>query len=219
MGSPHEEAGLECTSCHGQGTEIGHGGEEEPWFNHTFWIYNTFYPYNQTEPMVCGTCHTGESFDWAVSQLELIQNSTVDLLITVTQLIEEANATITTANQTSGVDQAKIDEALALFEEAENLSNYVEDDEAGGFHNPEALTEAAQLATEAKTLATSAIATANLETQISTLEGDVENLEERIDSLESAAATVPYLYAGLGLAIGFIVGAAILYAVVWRRKP
>lgn len=217
-GSSHEEAGVECASCHGQGTQLFHGSEES-WYNHTFQIYNTFYPYNQTEPMVCGTCHTGESFDWAVSQLELIQNSTVDLLITVTQLIDEANATITTANQTSGVDRTKIEEAQTLFEAAVNYAMYVENDGSEGFHNPDALTEAAQLATEAKTLATSAIATANLETQISTLEGDVENLEERIDSLESAAATVPYLYAGLGLAIGFIVGAAILYAVIGRRKP
>ncbi len=216
--SPHEEAGVECVSCHGQGTHYAHGGVSS-YFNHTFAIFNTFYPYNQTEPMVCGTCHTGESFEWAVSQLELIQNSTVDLLITVTQLIDEANVTITTANQTSGVDITKIEEAQTLFEAALNYAMYVENDGSGGFHNPDALTEAAQLATQAKTLATSAIATANLETQISTLEGDVENLEERINSLESTVATVPYLYAGLGLAIGFIVGAAILYAVVWRRKP
>jgi len=215
--SPHEEAGLQCTSCHGQGTRLWHG-EEEPWFNHTFWIYNTFVPYNQTEPMVCSNCHTGESFDWAVSQLELIQNSTPNLIIAVTQLITEANASIILANQTSGVDQTKIAEALALFEEAETLVDNVEDDAAGGFHNPQALNEATQLATEAKSIAINAMTTANLNTQISTLQADIDNLEKRIDNLESTAATVPYLYGGIGLAIGFIIGAAIIF-VARRGKP
>jgi len=232
IGSPHEEAGLECTSCHGQGTHLSHG-EVSSWFNHTFAIYNTFYPYNQTEPMVCSNCHTGESFDWAVSQLELIQNSTPDLITTVTQLIDEAKAVITIANQTSGANQTKIAEALALIEEAETLVDYVEHESSGGFHNPQALSEATHLATEAELVAISARAEAlgetvtsleaerlilqaqisNLQNQTATLQDDIEDLEARIDDLESTAATVPYLYAGIGLAIGFIIGAAIIFLV------
>lgn len=244
IGSPHEEAGLECTSCHGQGTRLYHG-EEEPWFNHTLWIYNTFYPYNQTEPMVCSNCHAGDSFDWAVSQLEAIQTSTPDLITNVTQLIDEANATITIANQTSGVDQTKIDEALTLIEAAETLVNYVEHEASGGFHNTHALSEATQLATEAELIATSARAEAlgetvtsleaeraTLQTQISslqtqvtslqsqtaTLQSDIDSLEAKIDDLESTVATVPYLYGGIGLAIGFIIGAAIVFAVRRRKS-
>jgi len=231
--SPHEKAGLECASCHGQGTRLYHG-TEEPWFNHTFWIYNTFYPYNQTEPIVCSLCHTQT---WATSQLGVIQDLTTQLITNVTHAIDNAKATITIANQTSGVNQTKIDDALAMVETAEDYVHYVENDRSEGFHNPEQtfaiLSEAAWLAREAESTALNARAEAlsgdvttlgaqvsslqnqvtSLQNQTSTLQADIESLEAKIDELQSTAATVPYLYGGIGLTIGFIIGAAIVFLV------
>ncbi len=222
---------MECTSCHGKGTHLSHGHVSDL-VNHTWRLYGTHYPYNQTaaeEPVVCSTCHTQS---WATSQLGVIQSLTTELITNVTQAIENAKTSIDVANQTSGANQTKIALATDMVETAEDYIDDVERDSSEGFHNPEKTTamlgQAAHLANGAQSLAFEALASeattleaqvASLENQTSTLQTDIENLQDRIDSLESTAATVPYLYAGLGLAIGFIVGVAILYAVVWRRKP
>ncbi len=225
--SPHEKAELECASCHGQGTRLFHG-REGSWFNHTFQIYNTFYPYNQTEPLVCSSCHTQS---WATSQLGVIQGLTTELITNVTQAIENAKESIDTANQTSGVSQENIAEAQAMIETAEDYVHFVENDHSEGFHNPEQtfaiLGEAAHLANEAQLIVFESLAgqTSTLEDQVSslqnqitslqnqttTLQTDIENLEAKIDDLESASAMAPYLYGGLGLAVGFIIGAAIIF--------
>ncbi len=234
-------AGLECTSCHGQGTHFGHGAVS-PMINHTWGVYGMYYPYNQTtaeEPIVCSTCHTQS---WATSQLGVIQGLTTELVTNVTQAIDNAKATLTIANQTSGVNQTEINQLLAMVEVAEDHIHDVERDSSEGFHNPEQtfaiLSAAAHLASEAESTALEARAAAlaseattlgtqvsslqnqvtSLQNQTSTLQSDIEGLEEKIGGLESAAETVPYLYGGLGLAIGFIVGAAIVF-LVRRGKP
>jgi len=239
--SAHFNAGLECTSCHGQGTHLAHGAVS-PMINHTWGVYGMYYPYNQTtaeEPIVCSTCHTQS---WATSQLGVIQGLTTELVTNVTQAIDKAKAAITIANQTSGVNQTKIGELLAMVEIAEDYIHDVERDSSEGFHNPEQtfaiLSAAAHLASEAKSTALEARAAAlasdvttlgaqvaslqnqvsSLQNTITTLQGDIAGLEAKIDSLESTAATVPYLYGGLGLAIGFIIGAAILFMVQRGKK-
>lgn len=235
---PHDMAGVECASCHGKGTRLFHG-DEEPWFNHTFRIYNTFYPFNQTEPIVCSSCHTQS---WATSQLGVIQGLTTEFITNVTQAIDDAKAAVTVANQTSGVNETKIDEAMSKVETAEGYVHYMENDGSQGFHNPEKtfkiLSTAAHLASEAESTALEARATAlaseattlkaqvsslqnqvtSLQNQTTTLQQDIANLEAKIDDLESTTATAPYLYGGIGLAIGFIIGAIIIFAVR-RRKP
>ncbi len=172
----------------------------------------------------------------------MIQGLTTELVTNVTQAIDNAKAAITISNQTSGVDQTEIDESLAMVETAEDYIHDVERDSSEGFHNPEQsfaiLSAAAHLASEAESTALEARAAAleseatsltaqvsslqtevtSLQNQTATLQDDIGSLEEKIDKLESTAATVPYLYGGLGLAIGFIVGAAIVF-VVRRGKP
>ncbi len=224
---PHDKAGLECVSCHGQGTHFAHGGVSD-YFNHTFQLYNTFYPYNQTDPIVCSSCHTQT---WATSQLGVIQGLTMELIANVTQAIDNAWDSIDVANQTSGVNQTKIDLAADMVETAEDYIHIVENDGSKGFHNPEetfaVLSEAAHLANEAQLVAFEALSSeattleaqvSSLQTQVKSLQNqtailqeDIGNLEAKIDDLESTNATVPYLYAGIGLAIGFIVGAAIIF--------
>jgi predicted CXXCH cytochrome family protein len=232
--SPHEKAGLECASCHGQGTRLFHGAEES-WFNHTFWIYNTFYPFNQTDPVVCSLCHTRS---WATSQLGVIQGLTTNLITNVTQAVDNAKTSINIANQTSGVNQTQIDLATSMVETAETYISSVENDRSEGFHNPEqtfaTLSEAAHLANKAQLLAFEALNSEkttleaqvlslqtqviSLQNQTATLQSSIDSLEAKIDSLESTVATIPYLYGGIGLAIGFIIGAAIIFAIR-KKKP
>lgn len=195
---PHELAGLDCTSCHGQGTRLWHGSESQ-WFNHTFWIYNTVYPYNQTDPMVCIQCHDQT---WASTQLGIIQGTFSEMMANVTTVIEEAEAAISEANTTSGVDQTKVDEAVALLSTAEDWLNFLEGDDSGGLHNPERswelFSDAYRLAFEAESIAQEAQQTA--------LSGEVTRVEGEL------ATSQTYLYVGalgaivVGLAIGMVVG-------------
>ncbi len=235
--SAHFKAGLECTSCHGQGTHFAHGHESAV-INHTWGIYGMHYPYNQTtaeEPIVCSTCHTQS---WATSQLGVIQSLTTELITNVTQAIENAKAAIGIANQTSGANQTQINLATEMVEAAEDYIYDIERDSSEGFHNPEQtfamLGWASHLANEAQVLAFEGLVSekttleaqvSSLETQVTslqnqtnTLQTDIEDLEVKIGNLESAAATVPYLYAGMGLAIGFVVGAVIIF-MLRRGKP
>lgn len=221
-GGPHDEAGIECASCHGQGTRLYHGSES-PWFNHTFSIYGTFYPFNQTEPLACGSCHTQS---WATSRLGVIQDLTTELIANITLTLDNAKDSISVANQTSGVNQTTISEASELAETAESYIHLVEADSSNGFHNPEetyaVLGQAAHLANEAQLLAFEALSSEatsletqvlSLQNQVTSLQTDVEALEAEIDDLKSTTSTSVYIYGGLGLAIGFLIGAAVLLAV------
>lgn len=201
-----------------------------------------YYPYNQTrgeEPIVCSNCHTQE---WATTQLGVIQDLTTELMNNVTQVITNAKATIIDANQTSGVDPAKITSASTTVNAAQSTIDIIGNDKSMGFHNPEKtfsmLGDAARLAGEAQMTALTAKAEAlgenltsvqnerlalqtqisSLQAQVSSLQNQTTTLQSRIDSLSSSTTTAPYLYGGVGLAIGFVVGAAILFAVRKRKQ-
>jgi len=197
---PHEKAGLECTSCHGQGTRLRYG-IAQPWFNHTFWIYNTYYPYTQADPMVCTRCHTQS---WATTQLGIIQGTVEEVIANVTTAINNANTAITTANQTSGVDKAKITQATTLSSTALSWVRYVNGDRSSGFHNPEKtyelLSEAWRLAGQAEALAKTAQQEA-ISKQLSGVQGQL-------------ATTQMYLYVGV---VGAIIGGLIIGLLVGRR--
>ena len=239
--SAHFNAGLECASCHGQGTHLSHGAAS-PMINHTWGIYNTFYPYNQTEPLVCSSASGCHDQTWATSQLSVIQSLTDELIANATSSIDNANAAITFANQTNRVNATKISLASSMVTTAQSKLKDVKDDGSGGLHNPEEtytlLSEATRLANEAQSTASAARADAlstqatdlqtqvsnlqnqvsTLQNQTSTLQNDIGNLETKIDELQSTAATTPYMYGGLGLAIGFVIGAAILFTLRRGKK-
>lgn len=159
----------------------------------------------------------------------------MELVANVTNAIQNAKDSIDVANQTAGVDQTQISLAASLIEAAEGYISDVERDASEGFHHPEhtyaTLGQAAHLTNEAQVVVFDSLAaeTTTLETQVSSLQtqitsldeqtaalqADIETLESKIDELESAAATTPYLYGGVSLAIGFVIGAVIV--LVARR--
>lgn len=209
---PHAKADLECTSCHGQGTRIFHG-EEDTWFNHTFGIYNTFYPYNQSEPMVCSNCH---ELTWATEQLDVIEQLTASFIENATSVVEGAQTIITDANAT-GVSQSKIQEAMAKLEEADSLVSYISGDGSGGLHNPEKsyakLSQAAHLARDAQVSALDAKAevlkddVSSLQSEVSSLETERTELSNKVDKLQSQTPT----NIGIGAIIGVVIGAVIVF--------
>ena len=231
--SAHSRAGLECANCHGQGTHLSHG-VPTPMLNHTWGVYGMYYPYNQTrgeEPIVCSNCHTQE---WATTQLGVVQDLTTELVNNVTQVITNAKVTITDANQTSGVNSTMINLASSKVNSAQSAIDYIGLDKSSGFHNPEKtysmLSDAARLAGEAQMTALTAKAEAldqnlttlqseraALQTQLSSLQAQVTSLQNQVNSLQSSTST-PYLYGGIGVAIGFVVGAAIIFAVKKRKQ-
>ncbi len=204
---PHEKAGIECTDCHGQGTHLAHGSVSET-FNHTFGIYSTYYPYTQTDPMVCTKCHDQT---WATTQLGVIQEATDSVLEHVVEAILEADTAISAASEVSGVDQTKIDEAVALFEQAETLVESVEADMSSGLHDPEGtfkrLSEAQGLAGEASSIATNAALDVTAE-QLSDAQDELSSIQGELSS------TQMYLYVG---GTGCIIGGLLLGLLVGRR--
>lgn len=199
--SPHLKAGLECTSCHGQGTQFAHGHESDV-VNHTWGIYGMYYPYNQTmdeEPIVCSTCHNQ---GWATSQLGVIQALTTDLIANITHVIEDTEAAIVIANETGGVDKTRIDLAYSKLEEAKSNLHLAENDGSEGLHDPEGtfriLGEAALLGSESKSLALEALREAET--------GRIEaELQAQVSSMQNIAlgGTIGALI--VGLLVGILV--------------
>ncbi len=225
---PHDKADSECVDCHGQGTRLWHGSESA-WFNHTFWIYNINYPYNQAEPLVCGNCHEQE---WATEQLEVIETLTDSMIANATEVVEKAKAAIEDANATSGVSEADITKATELAEEADSIIHYVAADASGGLHNPEKtytmLSYATNLASEAEATAISAKADAlgedvsslesekaSLNDQVTSLQSDVSNLQDEVTDLQKKTGGGTTSLA-MGAIIGVVIGAVAVFFMMKR---
>ncbi|MGD2200284.1 MAG: ammonia-forming cytochrome c nitrite reductase subunit c552 [Candidatus Bathyarchaeota archaeon] len=235
---PHDKADVECVQCHGAGERLWHGSTSA-WFNHTFWIYNINYPYDQEEPMVCAQCH---EIDWATEQLEVIETLTNDFGTNATEVVHAAEAAIEVANATTGVSSTKITEAAELAGKAYDIIHLVEADASGGLHNPEhtyaLLGHASMLAGEAQTTALEAQADAlgedvstfgarvsTLESSISSLESDKETLSGQVASLESQVTSLETeveeakakagsgatTNIGIGAIVGVIIGAVAVF--------
>jgi formate-dependent nitrite reductase cytochrome c552 subunit len=230
--SAHDKADVECANCHGAGTRLFHGSEST-WYNHTFWIYNINYPFNQTEPMVCAQCH---ELEWATEQLETVQSTAEGFFANATEVVHAAEAAIEDATA-NGASEADLAEAVELWEEAEAMVHWVEADGSRGFHNTErALTlvnYATQLAGEAQAAAIEAKADtltedkadlasekaalesekATLESDKADLESDVDNLTSDVSALESQVSSleteVDELSAKAGSAMNYAIGAII----------
>jgi formate-dependent nitrite reductase cytochrome c552 subunit len=179
--SAHDKAEVDCANCHGAGERLWHGSNSA-WYNHTFWIYNINYPYDQEEPMVCAQCH---ELEWATEQLETIQSTTEGFFANATEVVHAAVAAIEDANST-GASTASIAEAVELWEEAEALVHWVEADGSHGFHNTERalalVNYASQLAGEAQAIA--------IEAKVEAIEAHAEDLADEKTAIASEKATL-----------------------------
>ncbi len=220
--SAHDTAEVECVDCHGSGERFAHGHIGE-WFNHTFGIYNTFYPYNQSEPMVCGNCH---ELEWATERLEYIEGLTEEFITGAEHIVEAAMTTIEEVNATEGIDAAKVSEAMELADEALGIVDYVSNDASGGLHNTERmyimLNDAVKLAGEAETAALdakSAVLTAN----VGSLTSEVDSLTTQVSTLESenselagkAASTTTNMV--IGAVAGLVIGAVAVFFLTKKQ--
>ena len=227
--SAHEMAGVECVDCHGSGERFAHGSVGE-WFNHSFAIYNTFYPYNQSEPMVCGNCH---ELEWATERLDYIETMTEDHINNAQAVVEKAISTIEEVNATEGVDSTKVAAAMDKVSEAQGLINSVVLDASGSLHNTEKaysmLSDAVTLAGEAESEALDAMST--------TLSDNVQSLTSQVSSLESAKSSLETTNSGLeaqlaelhgqssetsmnliiGAVVGLIIGAAAVFFIAKKQ--
>ena len=230
--SAHDKADVECANCHGAGERLWHGSTSA-WYNHTFWIYNINYPYDQEEPMVCGQCHEQK---WATAQLETIQSTAEGFFANATEVVHAAEAAIADAT-TAGATEAALSEATELWEEAEAMVHWVEADGSHGFHNTERalamVNYASQLAGEAQAAALEVKADtlteekadltsekaalesekATLESANADLESDVDDLISDVSALESQVSTleteVEELSAQAGSTMNYAIGAII----------
>jgi hypothetical protein len=181
----------------------------------------------------CADCHTGKTEQYAQTKMYAAGVTCADCHMPEAVKTAEGNATIYYADIRTHLLDINTDPNAKLTYTGTDGKEYATGSIplgwsclAPGCHTDKDVTWAAKyygiahgaagLEAERSTLQAQVTA---LQNQTSTLQTDIENLEERIDSLESTVATVPYMYGGIGLAIGFIIGAAILYVVVGRRKP
>ncbi len=124
-GGPHQLAGVECTDCHGYDIAPG----DNVFLNHTFSV---------NPDKACGQapeCHMGQE-DWAVGQLEAIQNA-FDALSQ--EILDEANSlqeVINAYNATDGANHTLVTEVQQTIDEVvENVGLLVADG-SHGFHDP-----------------------------------------------------------------------------------
>ncbi len=106
---------------------------------------------------------------------------TIDLIANITHIIEDTEAAIVIANETGGVDKARIDLAYSKLEEAKSNLHLAEYDGSEGFHDPEGtfriLGEAALLGSESKSLALEALREAETGRIEAELQAQVSNMQ------------------------------------------
>ena len=221
---PHAKADVECVECHGLGEHFAHGRVSE-WFNHTFWIYDTYWPYNDSRPVTCSKCH---ELEWATEQLEVIEHTTETMTEAAEEIIEAAYTMI----ENAGLSEAEAAELTEAVDAASDTVHYWMADSSGGLHNPEgtyaAISAAAHAANEAAIEAME-LANSELEDEVSTLalekaslEGEVTSLETRVTDLEAeveelANQGIPG-FPTSSIALGLVMSAAVVFYIT-KPKP
>ncbi|MFW9845959.1 MAG: ammonia-forming cytochrome c nitrite reductase subunit c552 [Candidatus Thorarchaeota archaeon] len=125
-GGPHDLAGVECTSCHGYSLTRASG---TPFLNHSFALNLT---------AACGqseTCHM-DTEDWALGQLEMIQDAFEALSDEFYTEADALRATILAYNDTAGADTDLVDDLILEIDNAEYVFDLLGYDRSEGFHNP-----------------------------------------------------------------------------------
>ena len=229
LSGPHEKAGVDCVDCHGLGEHFAHGSVGE-WFNHTFWIYDTYWPYNDTRPVTCSKCH---ELEWADAQLDVIEHTTETMTHAAEEIITAAYSVI----ESAGLSETEAAELTAAVDTAADTVHYWMADASGGLHNPEgtfaAISAAAHDANEAAVEALAAsnteltsdvgaleaaeasleAAKATLESEVASLESSVSDLEDEIEELSNQG--IPGFPVS-SIALGLLMSAA---AVFYISKP
>ena len=125
MGSTHQSAGLACADCHMPYTMSGNTKiSSHVWQS----------PLNNIEQS-CTNCHRN-GIEWLTNRVETIQTQVKDSQDLAGTAVVEAINELKTARESSGVDQAKLQEAMALHREAQWYLDYVMVTNGYGFHNP-----------------------------------------------------------------------------------
>ncbi|MHA2173564.1 MAG: ammonia-forming cytochrome c nitrite reductase subunit c552 [Candidatus Hodarchaeales archaeon] len=133
--TPSAHGNFDCTECHGYYWGTDHGQPAEL-INHTWTL---------VLEDACDKCHVGQNAT-RIAALEDIQTDVTALMTEIESQVTNVSAKVDQANDTSGVDQTKVDNAYALIDEAEALLMFVEADESTGFHNPDLAEQKLQLA-------------------------------------------------------------------------
>lgn len=239
-GSVHYASGVTCVSCHmALDTKSAVAYDLR---NHTMIVksYET-YEYSCGQAVGCHKEQLEKLPEWAEQRIEEIQTTVVGIIEKAEGAVASAEAAITIANETAGVDKTAIENAAKVLLNAKSYLRFVEADASMGFHNPtyalSLLNTALAYARQAESTALQARAevlgetvtsleaeraalqaqVSTLQEQVSTLQADIETLETKVEELEATVATVPYLYLGGGIVVGFAIGALVIYAI--RRRP
>jgi predicted CXXCH cytochrome family protein len=133
--TPSDHGTFDCTECHGYYIGLDHG-EPAELINHTWTL---------VLEDACDKCHVGQNAT-RIAALDTIQADITELMDKIESQVTNVSAKVNEANDTSGVDQTKVDSAFDLIDEAKALLLFVEADESTGFHNPDLAEAKLQLA-------------------------------------------------------------------------
>jgi predicted CXXCH cytochrome family protein len=127
--SPHED--LDCIECHGYELHGDNATDPGDWaLNHT-WTLDL-----DSDTPVCGQPDCHRNGTKKVVQLVEMQETYETLWTAYEGLLTNVTAKVDAANATAGIDQAEVDSAYALIDQAGDLAAWAEYDNSEGFHNP-----------------------------------------------------------------------------------
>lgn len=198
-----------CTDCHMYASDVD-GANSAMYHGHSWAI--TVKEDNGHDSVSCTNCHSNMTLEVANNFIDEFR-----LRFETTYVITQTNVAAT-ADLMKNVDDATLQNKL--FDAQSNLA-YAESDESSGFHNHEYLLSLLQNANSKALELRSTIyhqISTKLEKKVNSLEltnarnvelnMTVTHLNDEIATLKSTNASLPYMYGGIGLVIGLIIGVA-----------
>lgn len=125
LGSTHESAGLACADCHMPYTRVG---------NVKISSHDWSSPLNNIEQS-CTTCHRNGK-DWLQNQVASIQKQCQECQDIAGEAVVAAIQELNTSRAIAGVNQEKLQQAMAMHRKAQWYLDYVMVTNGYGFHNP-----------------------------------------------------------------------------------
>ncbi|HYB74882.1 MAG TPA: ammonia-forming cytochrome c nitrite reductase subunit c552 [Candidatus Sulfotelmatobacter sp.] len=124
-GNIHFAAGVSCADCHMVYEVVGKTKITSHRWESPF----------KKNMKACMQCHT-QSAEWLKEQVWIRQDRVNHMFTKAGYAVAEAALTIEQANATPGVDQALLDKAKGLYEEAYYRNTFIGAENSMGFHNP-----------------------------------------------------------------------------------